>query len=78
MTIRDLSVAASVAAALGLAGAALAQPSTPQQPTGQQVNPSPMPPGSRAGDAPGMGSTGAAAAQGAPTRDANPSPMPPG
>jgi hypothetical protein len=44
-------VAALLATAL-LANTAGAQ-------TGQAVNPSPMPPGSRAGDAPGMGSIGA-------------------
>lgn len=73
MTIRKAAMASAVAVALGFGGAAVAQ-----RPTGQEVNPSPMPPGSKAGNAPGMNSTGAAAARGAPTAQANPTPMPPG
>jgi hypothetical protein len=73
MRFRNAALATVFAASLGAAGA-MAQ----QRPDGQQVNPSPMPPGSTAGSAPGMGSTGAAADRGAPTGQANPTPMPPG
>jgi hypothetical protein len=73
MRIRTAALATVFAASFAATGA-MAQ----QRPDGQQVNPSPMPPGSTAGSAPGMGSTGAAAAAGAPTSQANPSPMPPG
>lgn len=48
MTVRELTVASAIAVALGLGGAALAQQRA------QEINPSPMPPGSRAGEAPGM------------------------
>jgi hypothetical protein len=48
MTMRKTLLASAMAAVVGFGGAALAQG------TAQQVNPSPMPPGSRAGDAPGM------------------------
>lgn len=58
MTLRELTIASAVAAALGLGGQALAQQRA------QEVNPSPMPPGSRAGQAPGMNPTGQAAQQG--------------
>jgi hypothetical protein len=71
MTTRALTIAAAVAASLGLGGASLAQ-----QPTAQQVNPSPMTPGSRAGDAPGMNSGNNT--PGATAQQVNPSPIPPG
>lgn len=48
MTMRELTVALAIAVALGLGGSALAQQRA------QEINPSPMPPGSRAGEAPGM------------------------
>lgn len=61
-------VAALLATAL-LAGTAAAQ-------SGQSVNPSPMPPGSRAGDAPGMGSIGAQSQGGVAAQPAQPAPTP--
>ncbi len=75
MRSRTAALATVFAASLGMIG----MPAEAQQrPDGQQVNPSPMPPGSRAGSAPGMNSPGAAADRGAPAAQANPSPMPPG
>lgn len=66
----------AVAAVLGLGGAAMAQQAAPGIPA-QQVNPSPMPPGTAAGNAPGMGGA-AERSPGAPAGALNPSPMPPG
>jgi hypothetical protein len=78
MTTRDLTVAAAVAASLALGGGALAQtsPQGGQQPTAQQVNPSPMTPGTRAGNAPGMNPGNNA--PGTTAQQVNPSPIPPG
>ncbi|MGG5809719.1 hypothetical protein [Falsiroseomonas sp. CW058] len=71
MSIRHMAAATAVAASLGL-GMAAAQ-------TAQQVNPSPMPPGSRAEQAPGMRSDGAGNnSPGTTAQQVNPSPMPPG
>jgi hypothetical protein len=77
--MREAAVAAAMAAVLG-AGSAEAQQRA------QDVNPSPMVPGSRAGDAPGMnpGTVGtdrggaAASGQAGQANTANPSAMPPG
>jgi hypothetical protein len=78
MIQRNTALAAAMAAVFGLAGAAAAQPAQPRQPgaDAQQLNPSPMPPGSRAGDAPGMG--GPNRRTGVDGQQVNPSPMPPG
>lgn len=48
MTMRELTVVSAIAVAIGLGGAAMAQQRA------QDINPSPMPPGSRAGESPGM------------------------
>lgn len=89
-TLREALLGSALAAAVGLGGGALAQTAQPAAPgnnvpgtQAQQVNPSPMPPGSRAGDALGMGATvggNAGTGNGGPARaqQVNPSPMPPG
>ncbi len=86
MSHRQALFASVIAVSLGFGGTALAQQANPDpaRPSGnapatdgQQVNPSPMPPGSRAGDAPGMGGA-ANRAPGAQAQQLNPSPMPPG
>lgn len=57
--MRNPTLIATLLAATFLAGPAFAQTGTQSgAPTGQSISPSPMPPGSRAGDAPGMGSLG--------------------
>ncbi|WP_372618374.1 hypothetical protein [Falsiroseomonas sp.] len=72
MPLRELTIIAAVTAALGAGGAALAQ-------TAQQVNPSPMPPGSRANEAPGMGGVGPGGQDaGARAQQVNPTNMAPG
>jgi putative membrane protein len=84
MGFRTALLATAIATTFGLGAVAQTTSTQPgsaapqQRPDGQQVNPSPMPPGSRAGDAAGMGSTGARAVQGAQTGQANPTSMPPG
>lgn len=55
---RKAAFAGAVALSIGFATGALAQSASPDRPvpgTAQQVNPTPMPPGSRANEAPGMG-----------------------
>lgn len=70
MALRHFAAATAVAATLGI-GFASAQ-------TAQQVNPSPMPPGSPANQAPGMGSDGVGNVPGTSAQQVNPTPMPPG
>jgi hypothetical protein len=80
-TFRTMALATVFAASLGLA--AQAQTANPGNNTpgtaAQQINPSPMPPGSRAGQAPGMtNDTGANNVPGSSAQQVNPSPMVPG
>jgi hypothetical protein len=81
MRNRQTIIAGAVVASLGFATAtALAQSVAPASPdTPQRGNPSSMPQGSRAGEAPGMnpGNPGSAG-QGTTAQQVNPSPMPPG
>ncbi|NGM22083.1 hypothetical protein G3576_18835 [Roseomonas stagni] len=81
MRNRQTVIAGAIIASLGFATAgALAQSVTPATPdTPQRGNPSSMPQGSRAGEAPGMnpGNTGSAG-QGTTAQQVNPSPMVPG
>lgn len=73
MTLRGLTIASAVAASLGLGGQALAQQRA------QDINPSPMPPGSRAGESPRMqGGTAPSNAPGTRAQEVNPTNMPPG
>jgi hypothetical protein len=69
MTTRAMTIAAAVAASLALGGTAVAQ-------TAQQANPTPMAPGTRAGDAPGMNPGNNT--PGTTAQQVNPSPIPPG
>jgi hypothetical protein len=81
MRNRQTVIAGAIIASLGFATAgAVAQSVTPATPgTPQSGNPSSMPQGSRAGDAPGMNSGNPGQGGQRPTaQQVNPSPMPPG
>ncbi len=81
MRSRQTVIAGAIIASLGFATAgAYAQSVTPATPdTPQRANPSSMPQGSRAGDAPGMNSANPGqTGQGPTAQQVNPSPMPPG
>jgi len=72
MTLRKIMLASVVATSFGLGGAAFAQQA-------QDINPSPMPPGSRAGDSPRMqGGSAPSNVPGANAQQVNPSAMVPG